>query len=498
MNKFSLVPVAPFALALLIGIAVADEWPQLGQLYSLLLAFIALLISSLLYYREKYTAWPLVIATFLAGYAVEQINEEFLNITPCEKYKNYKIIIVDEAKPNDRYNVYNALVCDSTLKGKKMRCNVEKSIQPLLLGATYDVRTRIRKFENYGKPSNFDFVRWTKSQSLVGQMYVYPGNIKGTHHTEGEIGFFDLVKLKTKIFRNEILHSLHLDNINSESKALISAMAFGDKSKISPEARAQYSRTGLSHLLALSGMHLGILVVLLSMVFVHRRTFLLGKALVLIAIWVYVFIVGMPTSVVRAATMLTLYSILTLDRRQPASLNTLCATAFIMLLFNPMQLWDIGFQMSFASLLGIFLLSEPLYGIINEQILFRLPLLRRAWRFLCVCIAAQMATAPLSAYYFGTFSTIFLLSNIIAIPLVTILLYVVFFAVVTIPVHSVSMLFIWFAGTIATLLNNTVSYISSWEYSCITGINMFKIDVILAYLIIIFVLLSLQMWSSRR
>ena len=120
-------------------------------------------------------------------------------------------------------------------------------------------------------------------------------------------------------------------------------MALCDKSALTKELRETYSKTGASHILALSGLHLGIIYALLSMLIVGRRWQMITQVAIILSIWAFVFLVGMSASVVRSAVMLTVYALLAIGHRHKMSVNTLAFTAIVMLLVTPKALFDVGF-----------------------------------------------------------------------------------------------------------------------------------------------------------
>ena len=162
----------------------------------------------------------------------------------------------------------------------------------------------------------------------------------------------------------------------------------------------------------------------------------ISDLLVLLLIWLYALLVDFSPSVLRSATMITVYSVVRLLNRDRSSLNTLALTAIILLVLHPQNLWDVGFQLSFMAVLSIILFAPTLYGLFSYEQLQHHWLLRWIWTLITVSVAAQLGTAPLVAYYFGRFSCYFLLSNFIVIPCATIILYttVLLFACFFMPV----------------------------------------------------------------
>lgn len=209
---------------------------------------------------------------------------------------------------------------------------------------------------------------------------------------------------------------------NGQAYAVLAAMALGDKSSLSDELKEEYSVSGASHVLALSGLHLGIIYAILSLLFSRRRWQIVSQVLILLAIWSYVFIVGMSASVVRSAVMLTVYSFVSLLNRNRLSLNTLSVAAVVILAGSPLYLYDVGFQMSFAAVLFIIIFYRPLLEVMPGRIR-NIPIIKQIWQMTAVSVAAQIGVAPLIAFYFGRFSCYFLLTNMIVVPAATVILY---------------------------------------------------------------------------
>ena len=153
--------------------------------------------------------------------------------------------------------------------------------------------------------------------------------------------------------RDRLLQRLSDGGIEGDAYAVVAAMALGDKSALTKELKDMYSLTGASHVLALSGLHLGIIYMLLSLLVRGRRWLMLSQLFLIISIWGFVFLVGMSMSVVRAAIMLSVYALLSLGHRDKMSVNTLAFTAIVMLMMNPMSLFDVGFQLSFMAVFSI-------------------------------------------------------------------------------------------------------------------------------------------------
>ena len=264
--------------------------------------------------------------------------------------------------------------------------------------------------------------------------------------------------------RTLLLERLESSGLSGDQYAIVSAMALGDKSALTHELKDTYSKTGASHILALSGLHLGIIYALLSMLVVGRRWQMISQVAIILSIWAFVFLVGMSASVVRSAVMLTVYALLAIGHRQKMSVNTLAFTAIIMLLISPQALFDVGFQMSFMAVFAILLFVPLFYRPFSAEYLMTHRIISWLWGMMAVSIAAQIGVAPLIAYYFGRFSCYFLLTNFIVIPAATLILYL---SLATLLIPAIGVLLAGIVG----LLNTTLLYISTIPGATIEGLH---------------------------
>lgn len=277
--------------------------------------------------------------------------------------------------------------------------------------------------------------------------------------------------------------------------AIIAAMTLGDRSGLGKQTREDFSISGASHVLALSGLHLSILYAFL-MLLTGRKRRVLSQILCLSAIWLYAIMVGFMPSVVRAATMLTIYGVITAIRRKAYSLNALSLAAIVMLTIRPQNLWDVGFQMSFLAVLGILLIGVPLNSYVKKNIFANYfnfdpdkgPTFgQRSWAWLLgivvISLATQIMVAPLVAYYFGRFSCYFLLTNIVAIPLVTLILSVAFIFFLLTPFPAMQ----YFVGQIvmrlAEILSSVLHFIAKLPGSSIEDIHLSPLQLLLVYIL---------------
>ena len=277
--------------------------------------------------------------------------------------------------------------------------------------------------------------------------------------------------------RTKLLDRLSENGVDGSVYAVVAAMAFGDKSQLTKDLRETYAVTGASHVLALSGLHLGIIYTLLSLLLNRRRWQVVSQVVIIVCIWLFVFLVGMSASVVRSAVMLTVYALLSLGHRDKMSVNTLAFAAIVMLLFNPRSLFDIGFQLSFMAVLAILLFYPLFNGVWSQAFLLDHRVFRWVWTMVAVSCAAQIGVAPLIAYYFGRFSNYFLLTNFIVVPAATLILY---FSLIVLLIPAFAYLLIYIVDT----LNLLLLWMAALPGASIEGLHPTLLQMLMIYVII--------------
>ena len=276
-----------------------------------------------------------------------------------------------------------------------------------------------------------------------------------------------------------------LVQVYDEAAALVSALTLGDRSGLTKELREMYSVAGGSHVLALSGMHLGILFFVLSFVFFRRRFKVFGGVLVMCFTWGYAVLTGMSPSIMRASVMLTIYSVVEILGNNRIQLNTLGVAALFILVSSPFSLWDVGFQLSFMAMLGIVLLYSPLYGIVPSTWLFHSRMFRYLWSVFCVSLSAQVGVAPVVVFYFGRFSCYFILTSIV----VSVMAFLIICcSLIMLPALATG-IGADAVGHVLTLLanwqNSALAWISSLPYASIENIRINLPQLILIYVVIV-------------
>lgn len=260
---------------------------------------------------------------------------------------------------------------------------------------------------------------------------------------------FERTILKAQDFRQQAEQQLHTLHIGEQDFAVIAAMAMGDKSALNQETKEAYSISGTSHILAVSGLPIGIIFQLIILLLGGKRRSKLTIILSTTIVWAYVIFIGFPASAVRAATMLSIYSMVLLSLRPDPTLNTLALAYIIMVLVNPFNIFDIGFQMSFLAV-GSILLFYPLFFCLLSS---HSNIIRAIWGLFCVSLVAQIGTLPLIVFYFGRISCYSLITSFIAIPAATLILYLCVLLFILSPLTYISFLASSIEGLMQLVMN---------------------------------------------
>lgn len=220
--------------------------------------------------------------------------------------------------------------------------------------------------------------------------------------------------IKSKLARVHLhlLRLIYQSRLSTQSKEFIATTLLGDDSQLTQDTRQRFSQAGLAHILALSGLHVGLIAMIIALALWPLKVLGLHKTAAvstILLIWFYAAICGLPSSVVRAATMASIYIIGRMLQRRTSAVNSLCAAALVILIFDPQALFEAGFQLSFAAVLSIILFSDILNPVSPKH-----RILHTVTGYISVSLSAMLGTALIAAYYFHTMPVYFVIANIVA------------------------------------------------------------------------------------
>ena len=288
---------------------------------------------------------------------------------------------------------------------------------------------------------------------------------------------------------------------------IVSAMTLGERHAVSRPLRESYNVSGVSHVFALSGLHLSIIFMFLSLLLPTRLFPRFSSLMQLLLLWTFVFLVGIHPSLLRAAVMFTCYILCRLLSRNTHSIDILIFAAFLLLVYNPQWLFDIGFQMSFMAMVGILLLATRLMRLVPMPQWARRSSLGYSlwyafsalWGMLVVSLSASIAVMPLIALYFGRVSFYGLLANLVVSPCATLILFLSILlqvvAFLSAQFGVLPSLPLWIGqgiNHVVTFMNHSVQWVAHLPGSSLEGVNLSVAQTVLLYVIIVTSLLLLR------
>ena len=472
-------PLLRLAVCLMAGIVVGD---MVVVGWWLLLVFVMMVALALLSWKhEHWQSVAIAVCFVVLGWLLMERQKASLEVAWPEDEVSYEVVVISEPVEKPKTIAVDVVLAES---GRKLKCYLYKDDRSrnLKTGDGLQIQSRIEANSEWRRGS-FDYHRYLEIHGFTGRTFVASWKWRKAKVSLAKLSKLERMRLTFLKYRSRLLSLLNPAAVaNDDAYAVVAAMALGDKSALTQELKDVYSVTGASHVLALSGLHLGIIYTLLSLFVFSRRWQVLSQIIIIMSIWAFVFRVGMSTSVMRSAMMLSVYALLSLGHHDRMSVNTLAFTAIVTLMFSPMSLFDVGFQMSYMAVLSILLFVPLLEGVFTAEYLMSHRLVRWLWGMIAVSLSAQIGTAPLIAYYFGRFSCYFLLTNIIVIPAAMLILYL---SLVVLLVPSLAYILFYIVAT----LNSLLTKMALIPGASIDDLHPTKIQTTMIYVIIVAVYL---------
>jgi competence protein ComEC len=436
----------------------------------------AVVLALLLWKKALLQSVAIAVCFVLLGWLLTARQKESLRVQWPEEEVKYEAVVLSEPQEKPKTMAVDIMLVKSGQKLKGYFYKDERS-RGLRIGDGLSIQSRIRENSNWRRGA-FDYRRYLEIHGFTGSTFVSSWKWQKVRVSLEGLSRLERTKLYFLRLRTRLLKRLAVDESSGDQYAVVAAMALGDKSALTKELKEVYAVTGASHVLALSGLHLGIIYTLLSLLIVGRRWQMVSQMLIVLCIWAFVFLVGMSTSVVRSATMLTVYALLSLGYRDKMTVNTLAFTAIVMLTVHPLSLYDVGFQMSFMAVLAILVFMPLLEGLFPTEYLLTHQSVRWLWSMVAVSVSAQIGVAPLIAYYFGRFSTFFLLTNFIVIPAATLILWL---SPVVLLFPSLAYLLLY----IVKCLNTVLGQMAAWPGASIEALHPTVLQTVMIYVVIL-------------
>ncbi|WP_343330759.1 ComEC/Rec2 family competence protein [Polaribacter staleyi] len=364
-------------------------------------------------------------------------------------------------KPGNYYRKYeaNIIKVDSLSTIGTVLLNIQKDScsSSLLVDDQLLLKPTLKELIPPLNPHQFNYKSYLAKQGIHHQLFVAENQFLRLNSKS-----ITLFGLSAK-FRNKIQASLKKYHFKENELAVINALLLGQRQDISKELIVDYQRAGAIHILAVSGLHVGVILWILSFIFKPLERIKYGLFLktmiIVLLLWMFAFIAGLSASVVRAVTMFTFLAIgLSLRRKNVVEFSFISSMLFL-LLIKPMFLFDVGFQLSYLAVFGILWVQPKLYKVYNPRFFID----EKIWQLFTVSIAAQIGILPLSIYYFQQFPGLFLASNLVIIPFLSAILIGGILVIIASLLQILPQFLADIYGGIITGMNGFVSWVSHQE-----------------------------------
>ncbi len=446
MTFFSNNPFTKILSFWLIGIFAGNFLPWAGMTFLILFALSGLLVTIKLktksYPFDRYLSIFLSLGFVVAAfYTIPQSK-----FSGEDQQQRYVATILEY--PTEKPNSYQALIqinwADSaSFNDQKILAYFEKSDSAFTLqpGDRFAGTSRLQRIRNASDPFSFNYQKFMANRDVYYSTYLAGRNYKLVTNSHDRS-----LRFRAERFRARLIASLRAHIKNEESLQVISALTLGYRKELSPETRSYFASTGAMHVLAVSGLHVGMIYLFLTTLFGFLKRSPIGRICFVLTIgsllWFYALLTGFSPSVQRATVMFS-FILIGNSMQRPASIyNSIAASAFLLLLVNPKLLFEVGFQLSYSAVISIVFF----YPRLEKWVQPKNKILHKMWQLFCVSLAAQIGTFGLSIYYFHQFPSYFWLSNFIVLPAAYLILGSTFLVLVFSPIS-------WLAAWVSKLLS---------------------------------------------
>ena len=511
MSLWSRFPFARITLALAGGILVARYWEGLGWragsvLACLLLLYVLVLMTIPPIAFRVWSPWMGLLglgSIFLLGYLrfwtsqLYRVPNHLMHWAAA--IEAYEAIALEDAHEKAMRSSVVVAIRRARVQGTwqqiqgKIQINFSQALAPQMrYGDVLLLRGQPRAVPAARNPYEFDYAALLGLSQVYHQYFVAGDEIAVIgHRPPNPIKAWSFQVLRyCQALLTEHIHT-------PAARAVVLALVLGHKDALTSEVSTAYSGAGTMHVLAVSGLHVGILYwfvsLLLGLLKPMLNTQWLTPAVSLVVLWLYAFVTGLSPSVLRATIMFTLVALAPLLDRQSNIYNTLAASAFLLLFWKPRLLFAIGFQLSYLAVLGIVYLQPRIYSWWSfNQLVFD-----KLWLLSSVSLAAQLATAPISLYYFHQFPTYFLVANWVVVPAASAILCLGLVVLLTSSWAVLSALVAWLLETMVLGVNSFIACIQKLPYSIIAPVSWSVFMVLLLYGLLILWLAFLRTRQLR-
>ena len=335
-----------------------------------------------------------------------------------------------------------------------------------------------RKIHPPLNPFQFDYRKYMANHGIHYQLYLNGNDFVKLNRTQNSIyGVADCLRMT-------VASNLKIQSFSEVSFGLLNALLLGRRGELSKEVIDDFKNAGAIHILAISGLHIGIILFVLNFLFKPLEYFRFGKiiklTLILLLLWFFGLIAGLSPSIVRSVTMFSFVAFGVIFKKRGSVEYSIITSMLVLLLMNPNYLFEVGFQLSYLAVFGIVLLQPKIYKWYTS----RLTIIDYFWKLLSVSLAAQVFVLPVSLFYFHQFPGLFWLTNLLIIPLLGIILMLGILSVLLSTIDLLPKFFVFLFDKLLIGLSTIVKWIADFEQFNFNDLNISFLEMTLSYVII--------------
>lgn len=385
---------------------------------------------------------------------------------------------------------------DISLKSTFEKCLLYVSKDSLAMKLKYGdeiiFRTQLKEIPDPLNPGELNYKQSLRRKGIRYQSFIEKNSWQKTAEEQGN--FFMTIAYN---LRDKFLKTLSQYEMDGPEYGVIAAILLGFNDKLDPELSAHYSGAGVTHVLSVSGMHVGVIYMILNFFLQfldkNKHTKIVKFFALIILIWLYAAITGLSPSVLRSAMMFSFIAIGNTLKQKVNTYHSLLASLLFILMLDPFAIFNIGLQLSYLAVFGIVWLQRPIYNLWIPK----LKVVNWAWELIAVSLAAQLVTTPISIYYFHQFPNYFILSNLLVVLISSFVIYsgvaVLVFSFWPWLADLLSMVMVW----LIKAMNFITIYISDLPGSKTANIDLDFHSMLILYGVIIGSLLALIYRSKK-
>ena len=436
-------------------------------------------------YRFRSVSGSFMAASFILLGIYSARNHQPMVLPDTSSKQPYLCVVKQPAKQN---NEKQKLICNALNLQQSKKYDIQLTIP---FDTTKNLLIPGDRFLFYGyvntpdftvNPGGFDYNKYLSRQHISGLGYAKANQVITLPASKE----YRVLRYST-LARDALLDVLLAYAPSKNLYGIVSAIILGYDDDLSPDSRKGFSAAGAMHILCVSGLHVGVIYLILNLLFSRlfkkKSLRFIRFFLILLGLWCYAFITGLSPSVLRASVMFSFVLIGKEMNRNVSIYNTIAASALLLLFVKPSLLFAVGFQLSYLAVIAIVTLYNPISLLFSPGS----KITKHIYDIMAVSIAAQAGTFPLAIYYFHTFPTGFLITNLVVIPMASLILYSGIGALVLSPIPLLSRICAWILYFLTNLLNQFISFVSSVPGATLEAIWIDSWQVVIIYVLLIVV-----------